>query len=184
MSVAPVTVDQVHRLTSAEYERIVDSGALAHAKVELLDGLLVETTPQGVPHFRLIQALMRLFGDRLDLVRIQGPLACAEGWYPEPDVALAEDAHPTRHPSTAFLAVEVADSRTPEALVKLEGYARARVMAVWIVEVSARAVRVFEEPTATRYARERVVRGDEPLDPGVDGIAPFTVEELFAAARV
>lgn len=88
---------------------MVETGALDGLRVELLDGLLVDMSPQGERHARVIQRLMRLFAGRLDLLRVQMPLSLADGWAPEPDVALAE-AHedPDRHPSTALLVVEVA----------------------------------------------------------------------------
>jgi hypothetical protein len=40
---------RVHRLSTAEYARMVDSGALDGLRIELLDGLLVDVSPQGDP---------------------------------------------------------------------------------------------------------------------------------------
>src|SRR5512133_1326584 len=57
--------ERIHRMSTAEYERIVDTGALADARVELLDGLLVDMAPQGEPHWRVIQRLMVLCARRM-----------------------------------------------------------------------------------------------------------------------
>lgn len=85
---------------------MVDAGALEGVSVELLDGLLVDASPQGEQHARVVQALMAVLSGQPRLLRIQMPLAVAEGWIPEPDVALAErHADPARHPATAMLAV-------------------------------------------------------------------------------
>jgi Uma2 family endonuclease len=77
--------ERVHRISTAEYERMVDSGALADVRVELLDGLLVDMSPQGERHARVIQRLMRLCNARMEMLRVQMPLSIAEGWMPEPD---------------------------------------------------------------------------------------------------
>lgn len=172
----------VHRLTSAEYDRMVASGALESVRVELVDGLLVDVTPPGPEHSAAIQALTRLFAGRADLLRVQLPLACAEGWRPEPDVALAEPSGPTRHPPTAHLVVEVVVTARAEAERKLPGYALAAVPAVWLVDVPTRTAEVLTTPRSNGYADRASIRGEDPLDPAVSGIAPFSVRDLFAAA--
>jgi len=125
-----------------------------------------------------------LFAARLDILRIQGPLACADGWAPEPDVALAPWEDRTRHPTTAALVVEVAVTAHAEARRKLLGYALAGVETVWVVDVPARAVDVLTQPTGTGYTATARLAGNDVLDPNVSGIEVFTVTELFGAAQL
>ncbi len=172
-------VEALHRFSTAEYDRLVASGALEDVRVELLDGLLVDVSPPGPEHALVIQRLMRHFGARLDLLRIQQPLACAEGWTPEPDVALAADVGPHAHPASALLAVEVAVRNHAEARRKLPGYALARIPRVWFVDVPGSLVEVHGEPRGTAFARVELLRGDDALDPRVEGIAPLRVGELL-----
>jgi len=91
------------RLSSAEYEELVLEGVLEGKRIELVDGALVEMSPQSERHARVIQRLMRLFSPRLDLVRVQMPLAVGEGWVPEPDVAIAHpNSERDRWPAAAL----------------------------------------------------------------------------------
>ncbi len=181
---AMAPVEALHRFSTAEYDRLVASGALEDVRVELLDGLLVDVSPPGPEHALVIQRLMRHFGARLDLLRIQQPLACAEGWTPEPDVALAPDAGPHAHPASAHLAVEVAVTNHAEARRKLPGYALAEIAQVWFVDVPGRVVEVHAEPGAGAFGRVGRLRGDDALDPGVEGIAPLRVGALLAGIQV
>jgi hypothetical protein len=43
----------VHRFSTAEFERMVNSGVLEDLRVELLDGLLIDKAVQGEPHVRV-----------------------------------------------------------------------------------------------------------------------------------
>ena len=171
----------VHRLSTAEYDRMVAAGVLDGLKVELLDGLLVDVTPQGEEHHRLIQAVTAVFAARPRLLRVQGPLDVADGWVPEPDVALAErDPDPKRHPATAFIVVEVAISAHAQARRKAPVYARAGIPVYWIVDAPGHAIVEYTEPTADGYAAVTELRGDDVLDARVDGVPRTTVAELFA----
>jgi Uma2 family endonuclease len=174
----------VHRLTTAEFERMVDSGALAGMPVELIDGLLLDVTAQGAEHADTIVALQRLLAARIELLRIQLPLACAEGWTPEPDVAVVAEPARGEHPRTARLVCEVMVGAHVEARRKLPGYAMAGVPLVWLVDVPARAVEELREPASEGFRTRRVLRGDDVLDSHVEGLAPFTVAQLLALAGV
>ena len=134
---------------------MVDAGLLEGQPVELVDGLLVHVTPQGSEHAALVQRLIRQLGARLDLLRVQMPLA-VPGGRPEPDLALAETTTSREHPRTAELVVEVAVTSLHDDLAKLPGYAGAGVTAVWIVDVPARSVHVFEQPHGRRYDHQRI----------------------------
>jgi Uma2 family endonuclease len=171
----------VHRLSTAEYGRMVDTGALEGLRIELLDGLLVDMSPQGEPHARVIQKLMRLCVARIDLLRVQMPLAVAEGWVPEPDVALVEHGpDPTRWPSAALLTVEVAVSSQAVDRRKAVVYARAGVPRYWLVDLPTGVVLCHAEPTEDGYGVIARLAGEDVLDPGVDGVETTTVAELLA----
>ena len=172
--------ETVHRLSTAEYERMVDSGALADVRVELLDGLLVDMSPQGERHARVIQRLMWLCNARMEMLRVQMPLSIAEGWMPEPDVALAEhDADPDRRPTTALLVVEVAVSSQAVDRRKALAYARAGVPRYWLVDLPAGVVVSHTDPSDDGYAVVAPLAGDDVLDAGVDGVETTTVAELL-----
>jgi Uma2 family endonuclease len=172
--------ERIHRMSTAEYERIIDTGALADVRVELLDGLLVDMTPHGEVHWRVIQQLMQLCADRMDLLRVQAPLSVTEGWVPEPDVALAEhDPDPTRRPTTALLVAEVSVTSQAIDRRKALAYARAGVPRYWLVDLPAGMVLAHTEPSEDGYAAVMRLAADDVLDAGVEGVERTTVAALL-----
>jgi Uma2 family endonuclease len=178
-----VALPTLHRLDPELYDRMVASGLLEGQPVELVDGLLVHVSPQGPEHAALIQWLTARFSARAELLRIQLPLAVPDG-RPEPDVALAENAGPHRHPDTAVLAVEVAVTAWRDALAKVPGYARAGVSTVWLVDVSKRTVHVHEGPEDGTYRVIRILRAGDTLPSPLDGIDEIAVGDLFGVLDV
>jgi len=173
----------VHRLSRHEYERMLARGALEGMPVELVEGFLVDVSPQGPQHAALVQALMRWFAPNLDLLRVQMPLAAGEASEPEPDIALVEHDDPTRHPSTALLVVEVAVTSQEQDEHKATLYARAAVPTYWLVDVRSRTVTAFSEPSSDGYGHRLVLDGDDPLPAPVPA-EPMTVTKLFRHARL
>ncbi len=82
------------------------------------------------------------------------------------------------------MAVEVAVINHAEARRKPPGYAPAGIPLVWFVDVPAGAVEVHAEPRGSAFGRVRVARGDDALDPGVEGIAALRVGALLAGIQV
>jgi Uma2 family endonuclease len=171
-----------YRFSRAEYDRMVDLGALEELPVELIEGVIVEASPQGTEHFDVIQVFMELLAPvATSRLRIQGPLAASEWSEPEPDVALVSRHVPGAHPATAELVVEVAVSLYRVARRKARVYAEAGIPVYWIVDVPRRRVEVHTQPGPGGYAAVEVRRGDDVLEaPTVD--ARISVAELFARA--
>jgi Uma2 family endonuclease len=172
--------ESVHRLSTEEYERIVATGALAEMRVELLDGLLVDMSPQGADHARAIHRLMLLFARRLEVLRVQMPLAVAEGWVPEPDLALAEYGPAgSDHPSTALFVAEVSVTSQRVDTTKALVYARAGIPVYWLVDLPAAAVCVHTQPGPGGYASVVSRSGGDVLDAGVEGVDATTAAALL-----
>lgn len=171
-----------HAITTREYLRMVDLGALEGVPVELLDGRLVDVSPQSPQHSAAIQALNVWFAPRVADVVLQAPLVAAEGWVPEPDVAIVGRLDGRRHPDAAELVVEVVVSRRVEAEQKLPGYAMAGIPLVWLIDLPRRAVVVHERPVDGRYEHVRTLRGEDVLAP--PGLPERTVAQVLAAAGV
>jgi len=149
---------RVRPLKRAEYDRLVELGCFQDEKVELLDGVLVEMRPQGVPHANAIRVLRQLLRDQIGaraIVDSQLPIALDDRSEPEPDVAVIPRQDYSRaHPSSALLIVEVADSSLrKDRLLKRDVYARNAVPEYWIVNLAARTVEVYREPQGDQYGR-------------------------------
>jgi Uma2 family endonuclease len=175
------------RFTRDEYERMVAAGLFRPEEhLELLDGEVVETTPQGSRHataVRLVEkALAGVFGPGFD-IRVQMPLALDEHSEPEPDVAVVtgdtrdyRDAHPTR----ALLVVEVADKTLAFARGrKLELYARCGVPEVWIVNLIEASVEVHRGPEASRYVSSSMLVSGDTVSPSASPRAHVAVADLL-----
>ena len=169
------------RYTTDEYFRLVETGALRpDDRVELLEGVIVAMSPQNPLHAsrtkRAYDVLRDAVGERA-VVRSQLPLVTSAHSVPEPDVTVVpgrEADYYTRHPDTALLVVEVADtSLVQDRLTKVGLFAAAAIPEYWIVNLRDACVEVFRgpEPAAGRYASPRIAHRGEQLDivalPGV-----------------
>jgi Uma2 family endonuclease len=178
--VAPAATLPIHRLDLDTYNRMVASGALDGQPVELLEGLLVDVSPHGPEHAHVITRLTRHFSGAHAWLRVQLPLEVTPDSAPEPDLALVEEDLSDRHPRSALLVVEVAvSSHAIDRDLKTTLYARAGVATYWLVDVPARAVLVYSDPTAEGY-RTRVEHGIGALLPApVAGVPELDVSELL-----
>ena len=142
--------------TRREYYQIFEMGLLQGRRVELIGGELFEMSPQNSPHstsiVRVLRALNPAFASGYFL-RPQLPLLLGSDSDPEPDVAVIKgepDDYAAKHPSTAALVVEVADSSLEhDRKHKASLYARAGIPEYWIVNVSERKLEVRRRPAPT-----------------------------------
>jgi Uma2 family endonuclease len=138
------------RWSLEEYHRMIAAGVLDEDdRVELLEGIVVAMSPQDPPHATVVALLNRLLvralGDELE-VRPQLPLTLARS-EPEPDLAVVDRRRSyQRHPDTALLVIEVADSTLAKDRLKARVYAEAAVTEYWIVNLVDRCVEVMRRP--------------------------------------
>jgi Uma2 family endonuclease len=150
-----------HRLTVADYYRMGEAGIFApNARVELIEGEVIDMAPIGTRHAAAVMRLTRLASvasDSRAIVSVQSPLRLSDLSEPEPDLMLLQpradfyaDAHPTA--ADVLLLIEVADtSARYDREIKLPLYARHGVPEVWIVDLEARLLRFFGKPTGDAY---------------------------------
>jgi Uma2 family endonuclease len=155
---------KVRTWTVDEYHRMFAAGILSDADaVELLDGQVIEMSPQEPPHAattrRASRYLDRLLEGRAD-VRSQLPITLQPMSEPEPDIAvvrLDDLDYANRHPAPAdiFLIIEISDStlrkdRQQKALI----YAKAQIPEYWILAVNTRQAFIFRDTDGDRYQTE------------------------------
>jgi Uma2 family endonuclease len=172
----------MHRLDVDTYNRIVASGALEGQHVELLDGTIVDISPQSPSHAAVVEALTRHFASAPGRLRVQLPLEVRPDSEPEPDLAIVEEpALPGRHPRTAALVIEVAISSQPiDRNVKARLYARADISSYWLIDVPARAVEVRTEPGEHGYESVKTCKLGETVPCGLDGAPDLDIATLLA----
>jgi len=158
---ANLTPIRRHRYTVADYYRMAEVGILApDARVELIDGEVIEMPPIGAPHASTVtevqRTLERAVGDAA-IVRVQNPIHLGRHDEPQPDLALVTppaSKYRLRHPrpGDVLLLIEVADTTLRfDRDVKLGRYARVGIPEVWLLDVKARTLQRFRESSPTGY---------------------------------
>jgi Uma2 family endonuclease len=157
------------RLRRGIFERMIEEEMFDEkARIQLLDGVLVEMSPQGDDHaraiVRLTNLLARLLAGRAD-VAPQVPFNASEFSRPEPDVALwpaGGDGGPV--PEKPLLVIEVAiTSLRDDRCLMAPIYADAGVPEYWIINLPDDLVEVHTEPSAQGYGRVASLRRGESL---------------------
>jgi Uma2 family endonuclease len=172
----------LYRFTVEDVLAMVAAGILdEHARVELIDGVLVEISPTSPRHSDVIAWLIAHIApaarDRFQ-VRVQDTLLTPGGGYFEPDLFVIEPIR-NRLPDRALLVVEVAYTSRSHDLWKTATYAVAGVPDYWIVDVDRNEVLVHREPSGEIYASvERFAAGDV-ITPLID-VPPVDVSALLA----
>lgn len=156
------------------------------ARLELMEGEIVEMAPIGCAHAAVVNTLDTLLHEAAPraIVSVQNSLLLSERSAPQPDVVLLRpraDRYFTSHPvaADALLVVEVADSTLEYDLeVKRPLYARAGVAELWIVDIARRVVHVFREPVQG-YSIRRILTTSDNVTVAALGEAGFPVSALF-----
>ena len=158
--------------------------------VQLIEGEILEMTPQYPPHATAVQLVIRAIAPAFGggyTERPQLPLALSDDSEPEPDVAVVSgDVRDfvTDHPTTASLVVEVADSSLAFDRRKARIYAAAGIPEYWIVNLGERVLEVYREPrpadlTSAAYTDHRVLGDGETLSPVARPDARIAVADLL-----
>jgi Uma2 family endonuclease len=150
-----------HRIDIDEYYHMAGRGLLARdARVELIDGEIIDMSPIGSPHAATVNTLAHLFNLAVGahaLVSIQAPVRLDRFSEPQPDLALLAvraDKYWRSHPTAAnvFLIVEVSDSTLRyDRETKVALYARHGIPEVWIVDLENRELHIFRSPAEGCY---------------------------------
>src|SRR5438045_3836729 len=168
-------VQTQHRFNVKDYYRMGESGVLRpDARVELLDGRIIDMSPIGPFHGGVVNRLNRLMGKLSNgrwLVSAQNPLHLDEYSEPQPDLMLlkcADDDYTSRHPTPrdVFLLIEVADTTLIyDRKEKLPAYGGAGIPEVWILNLSARTLEVYRQPHFAGYSSTQTLRAGEKACP-------------------
>lgn len=143
------------------------------ARLELLDGEVMEMAPIGSRHAgcvsRITQLLVRAVGES-GLVSPQNPVELDKRSEPQPDLAVLRprtDYYTTSHPipDEILLVIEVADSSLAyDRDRKAPYYARSGIAECWIVDLTHDEVIVMNVPSPHGYRRVQVTHRGEMVE--------------------
>jgi Uma2 family endonuclease len=194
VDLASLVGEGIRRIRRDEYERMVEIGLFDEdEKIELLDGVLVEMSPQGVPHAHAIRRLTEwlILGLRgRGVVGPQVPFALDDYSEPEPDITVVPPGDYTRaHPDRALLVIEVASSSLgKDRRIKGRLYAAAGVPDYWVVNLVDRTVEIHRDPAANGFRSVTTLTCGEMVSPlhfpdlrlAVDQTVPLAADPLPA----
>ncbi|WP_088893886.1 Uma2 family endonuclease [Leptolyngbya ohadii] len=153
----------VARWAIKDYHKMIEAGLLVDRRVELLNGLIVEMSPEGPDHADLSTDLLEYLISAANgryRVRADKPITIAtSNSEPEPDIALVKpqsyrQSHPT--PADIYLIIEFANSSlTKDTQEKRLAYATAGIPEYWVVNLRDRQLIVYRNPANGDYQSEQ-----------------------------
>jgi Uma2 family endonuclease len=178
-----------YRFTVDDYHAMADAGILKeNARVELVQGEIVEMAPMGDRHVSCVFRLTHKLATALDqraIVSVQCSLRIDEYSEPEPDAMLLQwrddyYASSRRAPADVLLIIELSDTTLLyDRNVKLPLYANAGIPEVWIVDLQSGQLEVFTEPSSEGYASSRTLGSGDSVSPSAFGDISLSVNEII-----
>jgi Uma2 family endonuclease len=172
----------VHRFSVEDVYAMTAAGLFdENARIELVQGVLVDMVPIGAEHDGALAWLNEHFAgvrDRAWEVRIQSVLL-VEGGYLLPDLSIVEPLPRSRQPTSALLVVELAQTSQARDREKARDYAAADVPDYWIVDLQAREVTVHRRPLAGIYDDVTIYADGEVVRPLLEDAPAVVVSELL-----
>jgi Uma2 family endonuclease len=174
--------------TVDEFYRMAEVGILEpDARLELLEGEIVEMSPVGVRHVACVNRANALFskhfGDRT-IVSVQNPVQLSEYTEPQPDIVMLKpraDYYAGKKISwdDALLVIEVSDTTIRRDRYKLSLYAKAGVSELWIEDLRHETIFVYRDPRPGTYGTTlEFHRGDQISLLAFPDVT-FSVEDLI-----
>jgi Uma2 family endonuclease len=179
-----------HRLTVDEFHRMGEAGVLpSDARIELLEGELIDMPPIGPGHANEVDHLNALFAPLASraIVRVQNPIGLGSRSELLPDLMLLKHragGYPTSAPGPedVLLLIEVADTTLrADRDEKIPLYGRHGVAESWLVDLNARRCEIYLQPGPEGYKEIRRPLLDDMIAPSRLADFQVRVRDLFFA---
>lgn len=180
---------EIWRLTVDDYHRMGELGIIpTGARVELIEGKIIKMTPIGLAHIMHVLRLSDQLNDKyraVALVDVQSPVRLDDNTEPEPDLMLLKrrkDYYGSGMPEPAdvLLLIEVSDSSlVDDRNVKVPIYARAGILEVWLLDVQAKVLTAYRNPSPVGYQVIREYRRDDSIAPIAFPDRPISLADLI-----
>jgi Uma2 family endonuclease len=159
------------------------------ARVELIEGEVIEMNPIGPGHSGRVMRLNAMFHRVLGgqaLLSVQNPFQFRPRSQPQPDVMLLrprEDYYTTSHPTAAdtLLLIEVSDSSLDyDRKTKAAVYAQAGIAEYWIVNLVDMQLMVYRRPVDGEYRDIQILGKGDSIQPLAFRDVTIDVAEILA----
>ena len=157
----------IAKWTLDDYHRMIASGLLDGRSVELLNGEIVEMSPEGESHayysHEAAKYLGQLLGEQADIRQGKPITILSSHSEPEPDIAVVQPLgreyllhHP--YPDNIFWIIEFANTSLSKDLEdKRKTYALATIQEYWVVNLIEHQLVILRHPTQGNYQTEMYV---------------------------
>ncbi len=152
-----------------DYHQMIKACILVNRRVELIEGDIIEMSPEGPLHASRIRRGANYLRDilvNLALVSEAHPITLGNS-EPEPDLAivrLPESRYDASHPQAEdiFWLIEIADATLSKDLnEKKRIYAAAGINEYWVMNLKANLLTVFRQPINNDYSVKLELNGGE-----------------------
>lgn len=150
-----------YKWTVEDYHQLVETGLLEGKPVELLEGELIEMSPEGIPHsytnLSVADYLRTLLRD-LALISESHPITL-DNSEPEPDIAvvrLPKSIYAQHHPYSEdiYWLIEISHRTLNKDLKeKTITYARNGISEYWVIDLPHKKLWVFTQPDSQGYSQ-------------------------------
>ncbi len=150
-----------YKWSIAEWHELVNSGVLSGKKVELLEGEIVQMSPEGIPHSYTQQSVSDYLRELLKgkaHIRDAHPITL-DNSEPEPDIAivrLPSSIYAQHHPYTEdiYWLIEVSNQTLAKDLEqKTITYARNGIAEYWVIDLKHNKLILHTQPEGNSYNR-------------------------------
>jgi Uma2 family endonuclease len=146
-----------------DYHQMIGSGLLDDRALELINGEIIEMSPEGIAHSFYCRGtakyLRSILGDRAEISEAH-PITLPNDSEPEPDIAIVrtpDTLYQTRHPlpEDIFWLIEIANTTLVKDLgVKRDLYAQSGIPEYWVMNLQTLELVVFRDLAANEYQSE------------------------------
>lgn len=144
-----------------EWHDLVESGVLAGKRVELLEGEIIEVSPEEIPHRNTNHKVVKYLRELLNGVAevYESHPITLDNSEPEPDVAivrLPESIYDIHHPypQDVYWLIEISNRTLDRDLEqKATTYARNGIGEYWVIDLQNNKLIVHTQPQSDRYSQ-------------------------------
>ncbi len=169
------------------YHQMIESGLFVNRNVELINGLILEMSPEGTEHTYFSENLGKKLEKLLEkraYVRENKPITLSNS-EPEPDIAvvkLPRSQYFQNHPysENILLLVEISKSTLDyDTSIKKKIYAQENIPEYWVVDVNNRKVIVYRSPALNTYEQSREYSSGEKISPLAFPDINININDIF-----
>lgn len=148
-----------------DYHKLVDNGLLVDKNIELLDGELIEVSPESPIHSYLTRTGVQYLREKLKglaFVMEAHPITLGNS-EPEPDIAIVaphDHNYKNRHPfaEDIFWLIEISNKTLSYDLnEKKQTYAKEGVKEYWVADINNYQVHSFLDPIGNDYSASKIL---------------------------